>query len=49
MQSADAIRARTLGVAMVLILLATSLFFYARPAARGGDKPSARTLPAELA
>ena len=49
MKSVDAIRARTPGVAVVLILLAASLLFYTRPAARGGDKPPARTLPAELA
>src|SRR6516225_5718565 len=49
MKSVDAIRARTPGVAVVLILLAASLLFYTRPAARGSDKPPAKPLPAELA
>jgi hypothetical protein len=49
MKSVDAIGARTLSAAMVLIVLATPLFFQTRPAASGDDKAPAKALPAELA
>jgi N-acyl-D-amino-acid deacylase len=40
---------RQTGVAVLLVLLATCVFFPARPTASGDDKTPARPLPAELA
>jgi ankyrin repeat protein len=49
MKSVDAIGARTLSAAMVLIVLATPLLIDTRPKVRGADKPEVKSLPADLA
>src|SRR5262249_15366349 len=49
MRSVVAPRARAFSAALILTLLAAPLVIDTRPAARGGDKPAAEPLPAELA
>ena len=49
MKSVDAIRARTLGATVVLILLAMPLLLQTRLAVHGDDKVPAKALPVDMA